>query len=75
MLTEIEASRAKAQELLQNLLEAKGSVEAVGTRDLYRVVTGASSLDNAIDSARRAVETYDRMLVELKREPSSAQSP
>lgn len=71
MLSEIESARAKAQDLLRTLIEAKSGVEHAGSRDLYKVVTGTSSLDNAIDSARRAVETYDRMIVELRRDPAA----
>ena len=71
MLSEMENARAKAQELLRTLVEAKSGVESAGSRDLYKVVTGTSSIDNAIDSARRAVETYDRMITELKRDPAA----
>ena len=35
-------------------------------RDLYKHVTGSSSLDNAIATARRSIETYDRILAQLQ---------
>ncbi|MFN9992270.1 MAG: hypothetical protein ACK54H_02905 [Phycisphaerales bacterium] len=66
MMEDIEKSRAQAQELLRALIEAKNQVDTIGSKDLYKIVTGASSIDNAIDTARRAVETCDRMLAELK---------
>ncbi|MFZ4573051.1 MAG: hypothetical protein ACOYN0_01560 [Phycisphaerales bacterium] len=72
MLNDLQTARGQAEELLRSLLEAKGNVESVGNRDLFRVVTGASSLDNAVESARRAVETYDRMLAELSKDPAPA---
>lgn len=38
----------------------------IGQPDHLKAVTGRSAMDNAISSTRRLIETYDRVLGELK---------
>lgn len=56
--------RANAEVLLRSLLEAKEQSEALlhttGGKDHLRTLTGKSSLDNAIASTRRMIETLTR---------------
>lgn len=69
MVSETLSAKAKAQDLLRALVEAKSVVEQRGPgapADLYKKVKGESSLETAIASATRMVETYDRVLVELQ---------
>ncbi|NUQ68212.1 MAG: hypothetical protein HUU18_08040 [Phycisphaerales bacterium] len=69
MVSETLSAKAKAQDLLRALVEAKSVVEQRGnpaSTDLYKKVKGESSLEAAIASATRMVETYDRVLVELE---------
>lgn len=69
IVDETRTARAKAQDLLRALVEAKSVVEqkaAGGPADLYKRVTGQSSIESAIASTRRMVETYDRMLSRLE---------
>lgn len=62
--------RDEAVELLDTLLEAKRVSERnladIRRADLVKQVTGRSSMDNAIDSTRRLIESFDRVLVDLK---------
>lgn len=56
--------RANAELLLRSLLEAKEQSETLlqstGGKDHLRTLTGKSSLDNAIASTRRMIETLTR---------------
>lgn len=64
VLAEARAAREQARSLLRSLLDAQAA-QAQGLsvpKDLYKRVTGQSSLDNAIAATRRLVETYDRMI-------------
>lgn len=45
-----------------------------GGRDLFKQVTGASSVDNAVAEARRIIDAYDRILRDLEAgDPNGAQ--
>jgi hypothetical protein len=64
----VEQQRAQARILLESLEVAHRESEQTpaepsnGHRDLFKKVTGHSSLENAIHATRRAIEAYDRML-------------
>lgn len=55
-------ARAQAAALLTALTQAQGGA---GATDLYKRVTGASSLENAIAETRRTIDAYDRLLAEF----------
>jgi hypothetical protein len=61
------AARAKAVELLKSLTEAQASTDPTA-KDLFKRVTGQSSIDNSIAATRRAIEAYDRMITQLESE-------
>lgn len=58
-------ARSQAEALVRLLSQSKASSEIAGTSDLFRRVTGQSGLDIALATARRTVESYDRVLAEL----------
>ncbi len=68
LISETLASKRQAEDLLRTLLAAKAPANGSGpaSRDLYKQVTGSSSLDNAIVQVRRSIETIDRVLDELR---------
>lgn len=70
MLVETTARRDEAEALLRSLLDAKSSSEKnlaqLGQADLMKKVTGRSSLDNAIASTQRLVESFNRVLGGLR---------
>lgn len=72
ILIKTRVARARAESLLEGLLEAKSASEqrlAESRRnDPLKQVTGRSSLDNAIDATRRMIETLDRNMAEFRRE-------
>jgi hypothetical protein len=65
ILDETIAARAKALELLKSLTAAQANVEPSG-KDLFKRVTGQSSIENSIAATRRAVEAYDRLIAQLE---------
>lgn len=65
ILDEARNARCQAAELVAALTEAKAMSAVPGVKDLYKRVTGQSSLDNAIASARRTLETFERVLAEM----------
>lgn len=65
ILDEARTARDQAAELVAALTEAKADSGKPGGKDLFKRVTGQSSLDNAIAAARRTLETFDRVLLEL----------
>ena len=69
------AARAKAQVLLGELLKAKTSDAADVPKDMYKQVTGASSLENAISATRRLLEAHDRLLCEIAKEEEAGNPP
>lgn len=66
--TSVQTQREQARALLDSLETACRECEQIPAdsgatrRDLFKKVTGHSSLENAIDATRRAIEAYDRML-------------
>jgi hypothetical protein len=69
VLAEMTAARARAEAVLRGLIEAQGECERQlkqeNRRDAMKVVTGRSSLENAIASTRRMIESFDRQIQEL----------
>jgi len=68
LLEDISKAKDRAQDLLDSLLDARAQSAPRMMSDLYKRVTGASSLDNAILSTKRMVEAYGRMLGDLQRQ-------
>jgi hypothetical protein len=70
LLKETVQVRENAESLLRALTEAQAQSEAFlsqsGQRDHLRVVTGRSSLDNAIASTRRMIETLTRQIEQFQ---------
>lgn len=70
MLHETVTARDEARSFLRALEDAKVRSEKhlaeIGQPDHLKAVTGRSAMDNAIASTRRLIETYDRVLGELK---------
>lgn len=70
MLLETVSARDEARTFLRALEEAKSCSEKhlaeLGQPDHLKAVTGRSAMDNAIASTRRLIETYERVLAELK---------
>ncbi len=64
------AQRDEAEALLASLIAAKATSEknlaSIRQPDFLKRVTGRSSLDNAIESVRRLVASFNRMLAELE---------
>jgi len=62
--------RDEARTLLDTLLEAKHVSERnlaqINRADMIKQVTGRSSMDNAIDSTKRLIGSFDRVLGDLK---------
>jgi len=67
-LEEAIAARDRAKELLRMLIEAKAECERQNEapRDLFKKVTGQSSLENAIAATSRTLETFERVLAEIE---------
>jgi hypothetical protein len=65
ILEETIAARTKALELLKTLTAAQATTDP-SAKDLYKRVTGQSSIENSIAATRRAVEAYDRVIAQLQ---------
>lgn len=63
--------RDEARALLETLLAAKRCSEQnlaeIRRADLVKQVTGRSSMDNAIESTRRLIASFDTVLADLRR--------
>lgn len=63
--------RDEARALLETLLAAKRCSEQnlaeIRRTDLVKQVTGRSSMDNAIDSTKRLIASFDTVLADLRR--------
>lgn len=70
ILTQTRAARSQAEQLLGTLLESQEAIAQGGRPDLYRRVVGASSVEQAIATTRRLIETYDRILAEAEGRPA-----
>lgn len=68
LLEDISQAKERAQDLLDSLLDARAQSASGVVSDLYKRVTGASSLDNAILATKRMVDAYSRMLADLQRQ-------
>jgi len=70
LVVQTRVQRDEAEALLAQLVAARSAserrLEAVGRGDLLKRVTGRSAMDNAIESTRRLVASFDRVLVELR---------
>ncbi|HRQ73902.1 MAG TPA: hypothetical protein PLU35_12830 [Phycisphaerales bacterium] len=70
VLIETTAARDKAEALLRGLQEARARSERhlreIGQTDALKAVTGQSSIENAIASTQRMIDTLNRSLLQLK---------
>ena len=70
LVVQTRLQRDEAEALLASLVSAKLQSEknlaALGQSDILRSVTGRSSIDNAIESTRRMVASFDRVLIDLR---------
>jgi hypothetical protein len=71
MIEETTKRRDDAVALLKSLLDAKSISERnlaeIQQPDLIKQVTGRSSMDNAIASTRRLIDSFNRVLDDLRR--------
>ena len=71
MMTNAKQRRDDAVVLLKSLLDAKSiserNLEELQQPDLIKQVTGRSSMDNAIASTRRLIDSFNRVLDDLRR--------
>lgn len=65
LLRDALSSREEAQGLIRQITDAKATAET-GRPDLYRRVTGSSSLDAALSTAKRTLDQYNRVLSKLE---------
>jgi hypothetical protein len=74
ILLQFTSAREKAEILLRGLLDAKAQSEKhladTRQRDAVKQVTGRSSMENAIASTQRMIETLSRNITQLRRELS-----
>ena len=74
MIEETTKRRDDAVALLKSLLDAKSvserNLEQIQQPDLIKQVTGRSSMDNAIASTRRLIDSFNRVLDDLRRNMS-----
>jgi hypothetical protein len=72
ILLQTNAARDKAEALLRGLMQAKEEAERRlaehDQRDPMAVVTGRSSLEQAIDATRKMIQTLNRRLAEARRD-------
>lgn len=72
LISRSRTARQQAEHLLKGLLEAKSASERrladLRLTDHLKHVTGRSSLDNAIASTRRMIETLDRTMAQYRRD-------
>lgn len=71
ILTQTTKRRDEATKLLSSLLEAKRVSErnlvSIRQDDLLKRVTGNSSMDNAIASTRKLIDSFNRVIDDLRR--------
>jgi hypothetical protein len=79
VLAEVSAARQRAEAVLRGLIEAQNECEKQlsreNRRDAMKLVTGKSSLENAIASTRRMIESFDRQIQELLRAAGATGTP
>jgi len=70
ILVETVGRRDEAEALLRALVDAKASSEKnlaeIRQSDFMKKVTGKSSMDNAIASTQRLIESFNRVIGDLK---------
>lgn len=70
ILVETVGRRDEAEALLRALVDAKASSEKnlaeIRQSDFLKKVTGRSSMDNAIASTQRLIESFNRVITDLK---------
>ena len=75
MIQEATQHRNEALTLLRSLIDAKSVSERnladIHQPDLVKQVTGKSSMDTAIASTRRLIESFNRVLEDLRRNLTS----
>jgi len=75
ILAETTQAREKAESLLAGLLDARTASErrlaSLSQSDLLKQVTGRSSMDNAIESTRRIIDSLGRTIEQFKRDLSA----
>lgn len=64
MMTQARNARDQAKALLGVLLDAQRGHASSSPKDLYKRVTGSSSIEKSIATTRKLIETYDRVLGE-----------
>lgn len=71
MIQETSQRRDEALTLLRSLIDAKSISERnlakIHQPDLVKQVTGKSSMDTAINSTRRLIDSFNRILDDLRR--------
>jgi hypothetical protein len=71
LLAQTTRRRDEANKLLQSLLDAKKVSErnlaSINQDDLLKRVTGNSSMDNAIASTRKLIDSFNRVIDDLRR--------
>ncbi len=71
ILSQTTHRRDEATKLLSTLLDAKKVSErnmaTIKQDDLLKRVTGQSSMDNAIDSTRKLIDSFNRVIDDLRR--------
>lgn len=72
ILMETTEARDEAEAVLAVLIEARGASERhllqMHKPDVLKQVTGRSSMDNAIASTQRMIETLNRVIQDVKRD-------
>jgi len=69
-IEEVDRKRHEARQVLESLVATRSSCEQTPSNamsDLFKRVTGHSSIENAILTARRTVEAYDRIYGDMQR--------
>ncbi len=70
VLVETMTRRDEAEALLRALLDAKATSErnlaSIRQSDFMKSVTGRSSMDNAIASTQRLIESFNRVITDLR---------
>ncbi len=74
ILLETTAARDNAEAMLRSLLDSKARQERalaeLKQTDAFKAATGRTAMDNAIASTQRIVETYNRVIAQLKKDLS-----
>ena len=74
MITQARNARDQAKALLSVLLDTQRGHASTTPKDLYKRVTGSSSIEKSIATTRKLIETYDRVLGEAEQENTPVSS-